>query len=67
MEIGVHRWDVDLISDMFNERDRNLILGIPLNDDIHEDFYYWNEDRLGVYTVKIAYNHIHKIKRKLAS
>lgn len=59
---GDRQQDVDLIKDLFNERDMHLILSIPLNADI-EDNWYWRHERLGIYTVKSAHLVLQKIKR----
>lgn len=56
------QWDMDLIRDLFSERDMNLILSIPLNADI-DDNWYWRNKRLGIYIVKSAYLELQKIKR----
>lgn len=62
MEIRAHRWDIDLVLDMFNERDQILYFGISLNDNVRENSYYWSEDRLGRYIINSAYNHIQNYK-----
>ncbi|KAL8108548.1 hypothetical protein AgCh_024858 [Apium graveolens] len=47
-------WDVDLIHDMFEAHNVNLILSIPLsNNDV--DSRYWKKEKLGFYSVKLAY------------
>ncbi|XP_062094227.1 uncharacterized protein LOC133800287 [Humulus lupulus] len=28
---GIHEWNIDLVNDLFEERDKKLILGIPLS------------------------------------
>lgn len=54
MVTGQNQWDIDLINDIFNVRDADLILSIPLRQ---EDAYYWfqNKEKMGVFTVKSAY------------
>lgn len=47
-------WDINLIRDVFVDRDANLILVIPL-DESENDLWYWNKERMGKYTVKSAY------------
>lgn len=37
MNMDSKSWDVELISDMFNDRDIHCILNIPLKDDLNED------------------------------
>lgn len=53
-EIGEQKWDEELISDIFEDRDASLILSIPLNS-TDKDGWWWNKERLGVYSVKSAY------------
>ena len=35
------KWDEDLVTDVFNSRDRDSILNIPLSLRIIEDKWYW--------------------------
>ncbi|KAK1398758.1 hypothetical protein POM88_008621 [Heracleum sosnowskyi] len=47
-------WDIDLVTDIFAERDAQLILSIPLN--LRDtDSWFWKYDKLGQYTIKSAY------------
>lgn len=54
MVVDHSSWDLDLINDLFIDRDINLITSIPLNDN-EEDSWYWKHDHLGHYTMKSAY------------
>ncbi|KAL8100419.1 hypothetical protein AgCh_032616 [Apium graveolens] len=54
MVTGEHVWDVELISDMFIDRDAELILSIPLDND-SANSWYWRGEKLGEYSVKSAY------------
>ncbi|XP_073129262.1 uncharacterized protein [Henckelia pumila] len=47
-------WDVDLLNEVFEERDKNLIQSIPLSQRECEDRWIWGADPLGkgIYTVK---------------
>lgn len=49
MITGERQWDIELINDMFNERDANLILSIPLGEEI-EDNWYWRHEKMGVFS-----------------
>ncbi|KAF4352674.1 hypothetical protein F8388_005369 [Cannabis sativa] len=49
-------WDVELLQDLFLERDRKLILAIPTNLAQTEDHLIWHKDVTGGYTVRSAYN-----------
>lgn len=44
-------WDIDLILDVFDNRDANLILSIPLDTGV-QDSWYWRQEKLGCYSVK---------------
>ena len=52
---GERIWDMDILVDIFNERDRNLILRIPISPNNVVDRLYWKYDSKGQYTVKSAY------------
>lgn len=45
--MGENWWDEDLVKDIFEERDINLILSIPLNDN---DNNYRRPEKLGHYS-----------------
>lgn len=47
-------WEVNLVKDIFDERDAQLILSIPLNG-TDTDSWFWKYERLGHYSVKSAY------------
>lgn len=48
------QWDTDLIRDIFDDRDANLILVIPVHNR-SADSWYWCKERSGSYSVKSAY------------
>ncbi|KAL8133670.1 hypothetical protein AgCh_008927 [Apium graveolens] len=48
-------WDVDLINDLFIERDANLILSIPVRR-LDNDSWFWRKEKMGTYSVKSAYD-----------
>ncbi|XP_074323048.1 uncharacterized protein LOC141659993 [Apium graveolens] len=48
-------WDVEIISDLFNERDKNLILQIPIPVREKEDSWYWALEDKGEFSVKSCY------------
>lgn len=56
MLVGQNQWDVDLIIDVFIERDASLIMGIPLASNSEDDTWYWRKEWLGQYSVKSAYH-----------
>ncbi|KAL8154779.1 hypothetical protein AgCh_000219 [Apium graveolens] len=65
MITGDRQWDMDLISDLFNDRDADLIFCIPLGEAV-EDNWYWRHEKLGVYLVKSVYAILQSAKRELA-
>lgn len=50
-------WDIDLIHDIFNSRDVNLILSIPLQHTVN-DSCCWRKGKMGQYSVKSVYSTI---------
>lgn len=54
LDINSNCWDEDLVKDVFDSRDTNIILSIPLNNDV-EDTWYWRREKLGKYPIKSAY------------
>uniref|UniRef100_A0A803NFE6 Reverse transcriptase domain-containing protein n=1 Tax=Cannabis sativa TaxID=3483 RepID=A0A803NFE6_CANSA len=58
---GLRCWDVELIDDLFNERDKSLILQIPLQVAECIDHVIWSSDPSGIYSVKSAYNLLQQI------
>lgn len=54
---GRNEWNEEKISNMFNDRDANLIRAVPVKT-TEEDSWYWKYEKLGKYTVKSAYNAI---------
>uniref|UniRef100_A0A803NGT2 Reverse transcriptase domain-containing protein n=1 Tax=Cannabis sativa TaxID=3483 RepID=A0A803NGT2_CANSA len=55
MQINHRSWDVDVLSDLFNERDKDLIVGIPLSQHEAPDCWFWNREAAGFYSVKSSY------------
>lgn len=54
MSMSNDSWDIDLVRDIFDDRDANLILSIPVSR-ADDDVWFWRKDKLGHYTVKSAY------------
>lgn len=52
---GQNEWDEDLVKDIFVERDARLILSIPLSG-TGNDLWFWNKEKMGLYTVRSAYS-----------
>lgn len=56
---GSRVWDEQKIGSIFNDRDRDLILSIPLSFEQSEDKWYWLGDKAGVYSVRGGYKFLH--------
>lgn len=55
-------WDMDLVLDLFNERDVALILDISISTATIEDNWFWKLERSGSYFVKSAYRLLQDLK-----
>ncbi|XP_060965397.1 uncharacterized protein LOC133034347 [Cannabis sativa] len=55
MQVDHHKWDEEIVSDLFNDRNRDLILGIPLSNSASADCWSWSRESSRFYTVKSAY------------
>ncbi|XP_062099674.1 uncharacterized protein LOC133805509 [Humulus lupulus] len=53
---GVKAWDVDILTDLFNDRDRELITNIPLSVNVEQDTWHWSKEVSRLFTVQSAYN-----------
>ncbi|KAF4387929.1 hypothetical protein F8388_005546 [Cannabis sativa] len=56
------RWDVEVISDLFNNRDKEFIYRIPISTTNVTDKWYWSKEVSGTYSVKSAYKLIQDLK-----
>ena len=52
---GQRNWDLDALTDIFNEKDRGLITQIPLSSRRDDDVWYWSADSKGLFTVRSCY------------
>ncbi|CAN1134171.1 Putative ribonuclease H protein At1g65750 [Linum perenne] len=52
---GEHEWDVEMVQELFNERDARAIVEIPLHADTGVDSRIWHLDKSGAYTVRSGY------------
>ncbi|KAH9683740.1 putative reverse transcriptase/RNA-dependent DNA polymerase [Citrus sinensis] len=52
---GQRIWDLDALTDIFNEKDRGLITQIPLSSRRDDDVWYWSADSKGLFTVRSCY------------
>uniref|UniRef100_A0A803NHM6 Reverse transcriptase zinc-binding domain-containing protein n=1 Tax=Cannabis sativa TaxID=3483 RepID=A0A803NHM6_CANSA len=55
-------WDLEILHDLFDARDRQLILQIPLGITQTSDMVYWSMEATGVYTVKSGYKLQQRLK-----
>ncbi|KAM6543560.1 hypothetical protein CsatB_008007 [Cannabis sativa] len=62
MKTDVKEWDSEVLYDLFNSREAQIILQIPLNSNSIEDVWYWSKEPTGFYSVKSAYKHLQVIK-----
>lgn len=49
------RWDVEVLRDIFNNRDCQLIQSIPLSRHVERDTWYWKMEKNGDFSVKSCY------------
>lgn len=56
------QWNKDLLNDIFEARDVNLILSIPLRNN-DTDLWYWRKEKFRHYSVKTAYTLIQEGKK----
>ncbi|KAF4375412.1 hypothetical protein F8388_024071 [Cannabis sativa] len=45
LQQDVKDWDIDILNDLFNDRDKDLILQLQLSPTAFEDSWYWLNDR----------------------
>uniref|UniRef100_A0A803QCN7 RNase H type-1 domain-containing protein n=1 Tax=Cannabis sativa TaxID=3483 RepID=A0A803QCN7_CANSA len=62
MCVGETSWDSEILNDMFDDRDKALILGIPLSQASREDCWSWLLEKSGIYSVKSAYRVLQQSK-----
>ncbi|KAM6545226.1 hypothetical protein CsatB_025962 [Cannabis sativa] len=55
MVLGDRKWDEEIVRDVFNNRDAEKILSIPLFYSAGADKWHWGFDKSGEYTVSSAY------------
>ncbi|XP_030497977.2 uncharacterized protein LOC115713630 [Cannabis sativa] len=58
----VIKMDVDVVNDLFEDRDKDIILSIPLSTTRIEDQWYWLHENTGCYSVKSSYKWIQENK-----
>ncbi|XP_074328110.1 putative mitochondrial protein AtMg00310 [Apium graveolens] len=58
MQTDCKAWDEELVRDLFNDRDMDLILRIPLSIRSNFDSWYWVHDNDGHFTVRSCYRQL---------
>ncbi|CAH9106024.1 unnamed protein product, partial [Cuscuta epithymum] len=51
-------WDLDILKDLFNERDIDLIRSIPISNRLVEDRLIWSGEQNGCFSVKSCYRQV---------
>lgn len=55
-------WDLEILRDMFTDRDQMCILNTQLETNIDRDVVYWSKEKSGMYSVRSAYNLLQTMK-----
>lgn len=55
MEVNNRKWDEEVLQDLFNARDKELILQVPIPIRGGDDTWFWLMDDKGSFTVKSCY------------
>lgn len=48
-------WDLEVLTDVLNERDRACVMNIPVSESLYVDTLFWLFEDSGIYLVKSAY------------
>ncbi|KAM6573036.1 hypothetical protein CsatB_012436 [Cannabis sativa] len=59
MVVGERAWDLEVVSDIFNDRDKEIIIRTNIDQETPIDTWYWHKDLYGFYTVREAYRLLH--------
>lgn len=62
-DMNQDQWDMDVLAEMFEERDYMLIVSIPVQRN-EPDSWYWKKDKMEQYTVKNVYAMIQEKKHE---
>lgn len=57
-------WNENKVEGIFNERDWQLILSIPLSENMRKDGWMWLGDTTGIYLEKSGYKVIHNVNEQ---
>jgi hypothetical protein len=64
IDVSSASWDVEKIQKFFVRVDANLILGLPICTRNIEDFWSWNFEKKGIFTVRSAYRMLVETKQR---
>ncbi|XP_060969933.1 uncharacterized protein LOC115713710 [Cannabis sativa] len=66
MTMDGFQWDKEIVNNLFEPRDYDLILSLPLSSSTLEDNWFWLHlhENLGFYTVKSNYHYLQAFKGK---
>lgn len=60
--IGTKEWDLDILKDIFEERDQNCIVNTIVEPCLNTDVMCWNLENSGQYSVRSAYRFLQEQK-----
>lgn len=58
----LREWDADIVRDVFDDRDVEIIMGIPLSATDDENLWFWMTKISGLYSVKSTYSWLQSAK-----
>ncbi|XP_060974644.1 uncharacterized protein LOC133039726 [Cannabis sativa] len=59
MVVGERAWDLEVVLDIFNDRDKEIIIRTNIDQETLIDTWYWHKDLHGFYTMREAYRLLH--------
>ncbi|KAF4352656.1 hypothetical protein G4B88_012559 [Cannabis sativa] len=62
MHINRKQWNLEVLQDLFEARDIDLIMQVPLSDNVNVDSWFWCKEPTGFYSVKSSYRHLQELK-----
>ncbi|XP_030479041.1 uncharacterized mitochondrial protein AtMg00310-like [Cannabis sativa] len=62
MHIDRKQWDLEVLHDLFEARDIELIMQVPLSDNVNVDSWFWGKESNGFYSVKSSYRYLQELK-----
>ncbi|XP_060962178.1 uncharacterized protein LOC115725496 [Cannabis sativa] len=62
MHIDRKQWDLEVLHDLFEIRDIEFIMQVPLSYNVHVDSWFWGKESNGFYSVKSSYRYFQELK-----